>query len=206
MKGAQLMINGFILLCAYVIGSIPSGLWIGKIFYNTDIRQHGSGNLGATNTFRVLGKKPGLVVTLIDVFKGTAAVLLLALPFFSDATIHPLILGVVAVVGHMFPIFAGFRGGKAVATSAGVILGYSLPLFIVLFFTFFLSLKMTKMVSLTSMITAVVALIYSSVYWIVTGDFALFILIAFLATFIFYRHRENITRIKNGTEPKVKWI
>ncbi|MEK4425449.1 glycerol-3-phosphate 1-O-acyltransferase PlsY [Solibacillus sp. FSL K6-1523] len=200
------MINGFILLCAYVIGSIPSGLWIGKIFYNTDIRQHGSGNLGATNTFRVLGKKPGLVVTLIDVFKGTAAVLLLALPFFSDATIHPLILGVVAVVGHMFPIFAGFRGGKAVATSAGVILGYSLPLFIVLFFTFFLSLKMTKMVSLTSMITAVVALIYSSVYWIVTGDFALFILIAFLATFIFYRHRENITRIKNGTEPKVKWI
>ncbi|MEG0385377.1 glycerol-3-phosphate 1-O-acyltransferase PlsY [Solibacillus cecembensis] len=200
------MINGFILLCAYVIGSIPSGLWIGKLFYNTDVRQHGSGNLGATNTFRVLGKKPGLVVTLIDVFKGTAAVLLLALPFFSDATIHPLILGVVAVVGHMFPIFAGFRGGKAVATSAGVILGYSWPLFIVLFFTFFLSLKLTKMVSLTSMITAVVALIYSSVYWVVTGDFALFILIVFLATFIFYRHRENMTRIKNGTEPKVKWI
>ena len=200
------MINGFILLCAYVIGSIPSGLWIGKLFYNTDVRQHGSGNLGATNTFRVLGKKPGLVVTLIDVFKGTAAVLLLALPFFSEATIHPLILGVVAVVGHMFPIFAGFRGGKAVATSAGVILGYSWPLFIVLFFTFFLSLKLTKMVSLTSMITAVVALIYSSIYWVVTGDFALFILIAFLATFIFYRHRENITRIKNGTEPKVKWI
>lgn len=200
------MINGLILLCAYVIGSIPSGLWIGKLFYNTDIRQHGSGNLGATNTFRVLGKKPGLVVTLIDVFKGTAAVLLLALPFFSSATIHPLILGVVAVVGHMFPIFAGFRGGKAVATSAGVILGYSWPLFIVLFFTFFLSLKLTKMVSLTSMITAVVALIYSSVYWVVTGDFALFILIAFLATFIFYRHRENMKRIKNGTEPKVKWI
>ncbi|ATP40297.1 glycerol-3-phosphate acyltransferase [Solibacillus sp. R5-41] len=200
------MINGLILLCAYVIGSIPSGLWIGKLFYNTDIRQHGSGNLGATNTFRVLGKKPGIVVTFIDVFKGTAAVLLLALPFFSDSTIHPLILGVVAVVGHMFPVFAGFRGGKAVATSAGVILGYSWPLFIVLFFTFFLSLKMTKMVSLTSMIAAVVALIYSSVYWVVTGDFALIILIAFLATFIFYRHRENIKRIKNGTEPKVKWI
>lgn len=200
------MINALILICAYVIGSIPSGLWIGKLFYNTDIRQHGSGNLGATNTFRVLGKKPGLVVTVIDVLKGTAAVLLLALPIFSDATIHALILGVVAVVGHMFPIFAGFRGGKAVATSAGVILGYSWPLFIVLFFTFFLSLKMTKMVSLTSMVTAVVAFIYSVVYWAVTGDFALFILIAFLATFIFYRHRENIKRIKNGTEPKVKWI
>lgn len=200
------MINALILICAYVIGSIPSGLWIGKLFYNTDIRQHGSGNLGATNTFRVLGKKPGLVVTVIDVLKGTAAVLLLALPIFSDATIHALILGVVAVIGHMFPIFAGFRGGKAVATSAGVILGYSWPLFIVLFFTFFLTLKLTKMVSLTSMVTAVVALIYSVVYWATTGDFALFILIAFLATFIFYRHRENIKRIKNGTEPKVKWI
>ena len=200
------MINGLIILCAYLIGSIPSGLWIGKIFYKIDIREHGSGNLGATNTFRVLGKKAGLIVTVMDVLKGTAAVLLAMLPVFSEATIHPLILGVIAVVGHMFPVFAGFRGGKAVATSAGVILGYSWPFFIVLFFTFFISLKLTKIVSLTSIIAASVALIYSIVYYFVTGDFALFILIAFLFSFIFYRHRANITRIKNGTEPKVKWI
>lgn len=200
------MINAIVLICAYLIGSIPSGLWIGKLFYKTDIREHGSGNLGATNTFRILGKKAGLVVTIMDVLKGTAAVLLPLLPFFAETTIHPLILGIVSVVGHMFPVFAGFRGGKAVATSAGVVLGYAWPLFLLLFFTFFITLKLTKMVSLTSMMASLVALIYSIIYWIVTGDFALFILIAFLFTFIVYRHRENIKRIKDGTEPKVKWI
>lgn len=200
------MINAIVLICAYLIGSIPSGLWIGKVFYKTDIREHGSGNLGATNTFRILGKKAGLIVTIMDVLKGTAAVLLPLIPIFSDTSIHSLILGIVAVVGHMLPIFAGFRGGKAVATSAGVVLGYAWPLFALLFVTFFLTLKLTKMVSLTSMIAAFVALIYSTVYWFMTGDFALFILIAFLFTFIVYRHRENIKRIKAGTEPKVKWI
>lgn len=198
------MINAFILICAYLIGSIPSALWIGKIFYKTDIRQHGSGNLGTTNTFRVLGKKPGIAVLLIDIFKGTAAVLLPLLALFANSTVHPLILGIVAVAGHMFPIFAKFRGGKAVATSAGVILGYNLPLFLVLLAVFLISLKTTKMVSLTSMITATAAMIYVTIFWIATGNFALFILISFLAGFIFYRHRENITRIKNGTEPKIK--
>ncbi len=200
------MLNGLIILCAYVIGSIPSGLWVGQIFYKTDIREHGSGNLGATNTFRILGKKAGLVVTIMDVLKGTAAVLLVTLPVFAEVSIHSLILGIVAVMGHMFPIFASFRGGKAVATSAGVLLGYSWPLFVLLFITFFITLKLTKIVSLTSMIAALVALIYSIVYYIVTGDFALSILVGFLFSFIVYRHRTNISRIKNGTEPKVKWL
>lgn len=200
------MFNAIILICAYLIGSIPSALWIGQVFYKTDIRKQGSGNLGATNTFRILGKKAGLIVTIMDVLKGTAAVLLPMLPFFAEATIHPLILGVVAVLGHIFPIFASFRGGKAVATSAGVVLGYAWPLFLLLFVVFFATLKMTKMVSLTSMIVAFIALIYSMIYYVVTKDFALFILIAILFTFIVYRHRENIKRIKAGTEPKVKWI
>ncbi|KYG91884.1 glycerol-3-phosphate acyltransferase [[Bacillus] sp. KCTC 13219] len=200
------MSTAIILICAYLIGSIPSALWIGKLFYNTDIRKQGSGNLGATNTFRVLGKKAGLIVTIIDVLKGTAAVLLPLLPFFQDVRIHILILGVAAVLGHIFPIFARFRGGKAVATSAGVVLGYAWPLFLLLFVVFFITLKLTKMVSLTSMIVALIALIYSIVYLVLTGDFALFILIAILFTFIVYRHRENIKRIKAGTEPKVKWI
>lgn len=198
------MFNALIIICAYLIGSIPSALWIGNLFYKTDIRQHGSGNLGTTNTFRVLGKKPGIAVLLIDILKGTAAVLLPLLPIFAESTVHPLILGIVAVAGHMFPIFAKFRGGKAVATSAGVILGYNLPLFLVLLVVFLISLKTTKMVSLTSMITATAAMIYVTFFWIVTGNFALFILISFLAGFIFYRHRENIKRIKNGTEPKIK--
>lgn len=200
------MVNAIIIICAYLIGSIPSGLWIGKIFYNTDIREHGSGNLGATNSFRVLGKKAGIIVTLLDILKGTAATILPLVPFFADSTIHPLILGAVSVVGHMFPIFAGFRGGKAVATSGGVILGYSWPLFIILVVGFLIALKFTKIVSLSSMIVAVIAVIYSIMYVFVIGDVALLVLILFLAAFIFYRHRANISRIKNGTEPKVKWL
>ncbi len=115
----------------------------------------------------------------MDVLKGTAAVLLVTLPVFSEVSIHSLILGIVAVLGHMFPVFASFRGGKAVATSAGVLLGYTWPLFILLFITFFLALKLTKIVSLTSMIAALVALIYAIVYYFVTGDVALSILVAF---------------------------
>ena len=107
------MVNALILICAYLLGSIPSGLWIGKAFYKTDIREHGSGNLGATNTFRTLGKKAGAIVTAVDILKGTAAVLLPLIPYFQDTSIHPLLLGGIAVFGHMYPIFAGFRGGKA---------------------------------------------------------------------------------------------
>lgn len=200
------MVNALIILCAYLIGSIPSGLWIGKAFYKTDIREHGSGNLGATNTFRILGKKAGIIVTVMDVLKGTAAVLLPLIPYFQDSSIHPLLLGAIAVVGHMFPIFASFRGGKAVATSAGVLLGYTWPLFVILVVVFLISLKITKMVSLTSMIASMIALIYSIIYGAVTGEWALCILVAVLSTFIIYRHRANIQRIKNGTEPKVTWI
>lgn len=200
------MVYAMILICAYLIGSIPSGLWIGKIFYKTDIREHGSGNLGATNSFRVLGKKPGLVVTIMDILKGTAATLLPLIPFFADTAVHPLILGGIAVVGHMFPIFAGFRGGKAVATSGGVLLGYAWPLFILLVVSFLIALKVTKMVSLSSMIVSIVAVIYSIIYVVITGDYSLLILIMLLTVFIFYRHRANIKRIKEGTEPKVKWI
>ena len=129
------MLIVFVLLLAYLVGSIPSGLWIGKLFYGIDIREHGSGNLGGTNTFRTLGKKAGLIVTIMDVLKGTLATLLPVL-FGIDAELHPLITGTVAVVGHMFPVFAGFRGGKAVATSGGILLGYAPILFIIIFAAF----------------------------------------------------------------------
>ena len=107
-------------LLAYVLGSIPSALWIGKIFYNTDVRTKGSVNLGATNTFRVLGSTAGLIVTVLDILKGTAATLI---PLYIDTNIHPLVFGLIAVVGHMYPVFAKFKGGKAVATSGGILLG-----------------------------------------------------------------------------------
>lgn len=196
----------FILLTAYIIGSIPSALWIGKLFYNMDIREHGSGNLGGTNTFRVLGKPAGLIVTTMDILKGTAATCLPILPLFSDTPINSLILGFAAVIGHMYPIFARFKGGKAVATSGGVLLGYHWPIFVVVLATFFIVLKLSKMVSFSSMTVAVVGFIYSLIYYLKTGDWYLFLTVALFAAFIFYRHRANIARIRAGTEPKVTWI
>ncbi|MDR9792306.1 MULTISPECIES: glycerol-3-phosphate 1-O-acyltransferase PlsY [Aeribacillus] len=191
-----------VLILAYLIGSIPFGLIVGKIGYGIDIREHGSGNLGATNTFRVLGKKAGLFVTVADILKGTLAA---SLPVLLSGDLHQawtLIAGMVAAVGHMYPIFAGFRGGKAVATSGGVLLFYSPLLFLSMLAVFFLVLYVSKYVSLSSMVTA----LYTLVYTIFTGDAALMIIVAILATFVFYRHRANIKRILNKTEPKVKWL
>ncbi|MEK4403348.1 glycerol-3-phosphate 1-O-acyltransferase PlsY [Sporosarcina sp. FSL K6-6792] len=195
-----------LLLLAYLIGSIPSALWVGKLFYKTDIRQHGSGNLGGTNTFRVLGKTAGLTVTILDILKGTAAALLPLLPIFDSVSVHPLIPGLLAVVGHMYPVFAHFKGGKAVATSGGVLLAYEWPVFIIVLATFFIALKVTKMVSLSSMIVSVVGFVYSIYFYFRTGDIYLMVMIGLFGAFIFYRHRENIGRIKAGTEPKVKWL
>lgn len=190
-------------ILAYLLGSIPSALWIGKIFYKTDIRTKGSGNLGATNTFRTLGIKAGIVVTVLDILKGTAATLI---PLYMDTNIHPLVFGVIAVIGHMFPIFAKFKGGKAVATSGGILLGYQWPLFIVAVVALLIALKITKIVSLSSILLAVVAVIYTLIYALNTGDYPFLIVIIILASFIIFRHRANIARIKAGTEPKVKWL
>lgn len=195
------------ILLAYLLGSIPSALWIGKIFYKTDIRQHGSGNLGGTNTFRTLGLKAGLIVSILDILKGTAATCLPLIPFFVDTGLHPLFLGVIAVVGHMYPIFANFKGGKAVATSGGILLGYHWPIFVLMLVSFFIVLKISKMVSLTSMVLGVIALLYTVIYnTFFETDIPLLVVIVLLTAFILYRHRANITRIKAGTEPKVKWI
>ncbi|KYG58731.1 glycerol-3-phosphate 1-O-acyltransferase PlsY [Planococcus maritimus] len=189
-------------IIAYLLGSIPSALWIGKLFYNTDIRTKGSGNLGATNTFRVLGPKAGFVVTIMDILKGTAATLL---PLVLTTDVHPLILGVIAVIGHMFPVFARFKGGKAVATSGGILLGYQWPLFLLAVAVLLIALKITKMVSLSSIILALVSVVYTIIYTLNTGDYLFFAVILTLATFIIYRHRANIARIRAGTEPKIKW-
>src|SRR5690606_9855189 len=190
-------------ILAYLLGSIPSALWVGKIFYKTDIRTKGSGNLGATNTFRTLGIKAGIAVTVLDILKGTAATMI---PLYMETNVHPLVFGVIAVIGHMFPIFAKFKGGKAVATSGGILLGYQWPLFIVAVVVLLIALKITKMVSLSSIILAIVAVIYTLIYALNTGDYPFLIVIIILASFIIYRHRANIARIKAGTEPKVKWL
>ncbi|RSD26047.1 glycerol-3-phosphate 1-O-acyltransferase PlsY [Mesobacillus subterraneus] len=192
-------LNAIIIILAYLLGSIPSGLIVGKIFYGKDIREHGSGNLGGTNTFRTLGVKAGMAVSIADVLKGTLAA---SLPLLLDSELHMLLVGIFAVIGHMYPVFAGFRGGKAVATSGGILLAYAPLLFVFMLVFFFISLYITKYVSLSSILTAIATLIYA----LFTGDPPLIVVVAVLAIFVIYRHRANLTRIRNGTEPKIKWL
>ncbi|TFJ94758.1 glycerol-3-phosphate 1-O-acyltransferase PlsY [Lentibacillus salicampi] len=184
---------------AYLLGSIPSGVIVGKAGYNIDIREHGSGNLGATNTFRVLGMKAGTIVILADILKGTLAT---ALPLFFDADVFRLGIGLFAVLGHTYPLFARLNGGKAVATSGGIILGINPVLFAIMIISFLITLYISKYVSLSSIVTGVVAVITSIIF----RDWALAIVISALTIFVFYRHWENIKRIKNKTEPKIKWM
>src|SRR5690625_5065301 len=145
------------IIIAYLLGSIPSALIVGKVGYNKDVRQHGSGNLGATNAFRVLGTKAGIIVVLADILKGTlATVVPLIAGIYFDIDVSRLIIGIFAVLGHTYPVFAKFKGGKAVATSGGIILGVNPILFLVMILTFILSLYFSKYVSLSSMLTGVV--------------------------------------------------
>ena len=189
-----------LIIIGYLLGSIPFALLVGKIGYGIDIREHGSGNLGGTNTFRVLGVKAGLIVTIADILKGTLAA---SLPVLFSIDIHPLITGMFAVFGHTYPVFAQFRGGKAVATSGGVLLFYSPMLFMTMLAVFFLVLYVSKYVSLSSMLTGVYATVYAFVW---TDDVPLRIVVTLLTLFVFYRHRANVKRILNKTEPKVKWL
>lgn len=191
-----MMITILMFVLSYLLGSIPSGVWIGKKFYQTDIRQFGSGNTGTTNTFRVLGVKAGTAVLLADVLKGTLAA---SLPYFFQSDLNPMVVGLGAVLGHTYPLFAQFKGGKAVATSAGVLLAYNPSFFLYCILLFCVLLYFTRMVSLSSMIALVLITLSS----LVIQDWVLTIIAFILTVFIIYRHRTNITRIKNGTESKV---
>ncbi|MDF0479114.1 glycerol-3-phosphate 1-O-acyltransferase PlsY [Vagococcus sp. PNs007] len=191
----------------YLLGSIPSGVWIGKLFYKKDIRNYGSHSSGTTNTYRVLGKTAGTAVLLMDILKGTLATCLPTL--MGITTINPLWIGLTAVLGHTFPIFANFKGGKAVATSAGMLLGYSPLFFIYSASIFIISLLITSMVSLTSMISAILITLSTVLlpkFWptiLPEFDWLLTAIAIGLTLFIFLRHKENIKRILNGTESRV---
>ena len=197
-----------LLILAYLLGSIPSGLWIGQIFFNINLREHGSGNTGTTNTFRILGKKAGMATFVIDFFKGTLATLLPLI--FHVQGISPIVFGLLAVIGHTFPIFAKFKGGKAVATSAGVIFGFA-PLFcLYLAVIFFGILYLGSMISLASVISASVAilsvLIFPALGFILPSyDFLFTLIIILLAAIIMLRHRDNIKRMRNKTENLIPW-
>lgn len=192
-----------LILIAYLLGSIQTGLWIGKLFFHTNLREHGSGNTGTTNTFRVLGKTAGTTTFLVDMFKGTLAVLL---PIWLGVTeVSPLIIGFFAIIGHVFPIFAGFKGGKAVATSAGVLLGFA-PLYCVfLLLVFALTLYLTSMISFSSVTAAIVGLItlavFPAIHFLLDGYDLIFTgVLTIMALIIIFRHTENMGRIRRHQE------
>lgn len=202
------MMTIVLLILAYLLGSIPSGLWIGQIFFKIILREHGSGNTGTTNTFRILGKKAGMATFVIDFFKGTIATLLPLI--FHVQGVSPLVFGLLAVIGHTFPVFAGFKGGKAVATSAGVIFGFA-PLFcLYLAIVFFGTLYLGSMISLSS-VTAALAAVLGVILFPLIGfllpsyDILFVVIILALASLIIIRHKDNINRIRNKTENLVPW-
>ena len=194
------------ILLAYLIGSIPSAVWIGRAVYGIDVRQHGSGNAGATNVIRVLGYKAGIPVLLFDVFKGWLAVFMTSLfpdqGFTPDQLVYIEIgAAVAAALGHVFPVFAGFRGGKGVGTMAGVgIALYPLALLIVLGI-FIGVLAVSRYVSLSSCIAASA---FPLIVVFLTGEHhpGLVILSVFVAVFVLFTHRTNIVRLIKGEENK----
>ena len=202
------MMTIVLLILAYLLGSIPSGLWIGQIFFKINLREHGSGNTGTTNTFRILGKKAGMATFVIDFFKGTIATLLPLI--FHVQGVSPLVFGLLVVIGHTFPVFASFKGGKAVATSAGVIFGFA-PLFcLYLAVVFFGTLYLGSMISLSS-VTAALAAVLGVILFPLIGfllpsyDILFVVIILALASLIIIRHKDNINRIQNKTENLVPW-
>lgn len=197
-----------LMIIAYLLGSIQTGLWIGKAFYHINLREHGSGNTGTTNTFRVLGVKAGLVVLVVDILKGTIATIL---PVWLGVTaVSPLLIGLFAILGHTFPIFTGFKGGKAVATSAGVLLGFA-PLFLLyLGIVFTISLYLFSMISLSSVISAAMAVLSALIFpafgfLLPNYDWLFTVLIIIIASIIIIRHRDNMKRIKAHQENLVPW-
>jgi len=201
--------NLLFILLAYLTGAFPSAVWVGKTFYKIDVREFGSGNAGATNTFRVLGKKAGIPVLIMDIFKGWLCVnyisFLTNIPQSAEANFEiKLAFGIAAVIGHLFPIYTGFRGGKGIATLLGLLIGlhsvaalYSILVFVIVFL-------ISKYVSLSSIIASVafpilVILILGSTN-VSLNLFAFFVPILSLIT-----HQKNIERLLRGEETKIKF-
>jgi acyl phosphate:glycerol-3-phosphate acyltransferase len=196
-----------LVVLAYLIGSIPSAVWVSKYFFNIDIRDYGSGNSGATNTYRVLGPKWGTIVMVTDMVKGIVAVkLALLLPEYADSEARlqnlQTILGLAAVIGHIFPIWADFRGGKGVATLFGLVLGISPWTALSCVGIFILVLYLTRFVSLSSMLASIAFPIFILVIFNVDNPAYRIFAIA-VALMVLLTHQKNIGRLFRGDESKV---
>ena len=197
----------FVLL-AYLTGAFPSAVWVGKIFYKIDVREYGSGNAGATNTFRVLGKGAGIPVLFMDIFKGWLAVNY-ALLISNSSKLSPefffenqLAFGLAAVIGHLFPVYTGFRGGKGIATMMGLLIALNPLAALFSFLVFVAVFLVSKYVSLASIVASMAFPVF--VMFVLNSDnsslnlFAIFVPILSLIT-----HQKNIERLIRGEETKV---
>ena len=198
-----------ILFLSYVTGSTPTGIIVGKVFKRIDIREHGSGNAGGTNVFRVLGWKPALIVVIFDVFKGWLPTAIYAVQYFDHTPIHDqgvvqILCGFASVLGHTYTIFAGFKGGKGVGTLGGMLIALfpiALPLCLLVFA---LTLILTGYVSIGSMLASaslpVFLLLLPVVSPLSPPSLSLLVFSLLVPWFIVFTHRSNIGRLRNGTE------
>lgn len=192
-------------ILAYLVGSIPTAVWYGKAFFGIDVREHGSGNAGATNTLRTLGKKAGITVLLIDFAKGFGAASLVYLdtvPMSNTEILNmKMLLGALAVLGHVYPVFAGFKGGKGIATLIGLVTAMSGWLALSCFLTFVIIVSITKYISLGSMVSALLSPLFVGLIYDWQQPTFLYFCIA-IGVLVVYTHRTNIGRLKSGTESK----
>ncbi len=201
------------LVVAYLLGSIPSAVWIGKSFYGIDVREKGSKNAGATNTIRVLGLLPGIFVLCIDAFKGWFAIYLsryfgMEIANSEYMILYQLLIGVFCVIGHALPIFAGFKGGKGVATMLGIVIGLFVKIIPLVLAVFVVVFILSHYVSLSSMSAAVSFPLFYCIRCVVIDEKINVIELAFailVAIFILWTHRKNIKRLLNHEEPKFKF-
>lgn len=200
-----MIVTILIIIAAYLLGSISSAVFIGKRFHGIDIREHGSKNAGATNVLRVLGRRAALPVFAIDVAKGFAAVMLYHFSPYKGTDFEfylKLILVASVVLGHIFPLFTGFRGGKGVATLTGSVLAIHPPAVLLCILTFFIILAITHYVSLSSMTAGVLFPVYVR-YLFGVKEWNIFIFGCIVAALLIITHRKNIGRLIKGTESKI---
>ncbi len=205
----EVILAVIVFLASYLIGSLPTAVWLGEAYFGLDVRDHGSGNAGATNTFRVLGKKAGLIVMTVDLLKGwIASSLAIVLVLFNvveyeNLILYKLLLGIAAILGHIFPVFAQFRGGKGVATLLGMILSIHIEAALICIGIFFLVFLFSRYVSLGSMIAALAFPILLMLPKFNPKEPVVIIFAFTLFAIVVLTHQKNIKRLIRGEESKL---